>query len=442
MFDALDPRDLVPAEAEQLLTAGYPAAEHLARARAAGETGDLTELAAIERELSILQRSPDWAYDEPDIPEFSAAPGDVDSTARTSAAAARPADGSGEVAPDLGERIRGAWLGRCVGNTMGKPVEGMSQAAIETYLRAAGAWPLTGFVPYLDPLPAGVKALHPSALNACAGRFDAVPRDDDLDWTMLGLHVLETYGRDFTTADLAREWLDRMPFTQTYTAERVAYRNLVAGLVPPETATVRNPYREWIGALIRVDSYGYINPGNPAEAARLAWIDARLSHTANGVYGAQWAAALVAQALVSDRIEDCLAAALDVIPPRSRLAESQRTLLDLARRGAPVAEAFGWIDRHLDYGWVHTLNNAAIIAAALLWGGSDFLRTLDLTITAGRDTDSNAATVGSVFGALHGPSAVPADLVAAGNQTVRSAVRGFDNTRIPDLVRRTAALLL
>jgi ADP-ribosylglycohydrolase len=231
-----------------------------------------------------------------------------------------------------------------------------------------------------------------------------------------------------------------MPFTQTYTAERVAYRNLVGGLKPPNTATNRNPYREWIGALIRMDAYGYVNPGDPTTAARMARTDAVLSHTANGIYGAQWAAALVAQALVADTVADALRTALSVVPPRSRMAESQQKLLDLSEAGATAAEALDWIDHKLDYNWVHTLNNAAIISAGLLWGEGDYVRTLGLVVGAGRDTDSNGATAGSVFGALHGSAAIPAELVAPGNGIVRSAVRGFDRITIDELVTRTEAV--
>lgn len=57
---------------------------------------------------------------------------------------------------------------------------------------------------------------------------------------LLNLLLLQRYGRDFTTADVARLWLDELPAGRTFTAERVAYRNLLTGIEPrtrPTTAT-------------------------------------------------------------------------------------------------------------------------------------------------------------------------------------------------------------
>ena len=428
MHDVLDPRDLVPDEAEQLRLSGYPVGQLEVDARAAAAAGDRDRLADLDGVLARLRRTPTWRYQEPD-----------DDASLTALADAVPRT---DYDPDgLPARVRGAWLGRTVGNTLGKPVEGLTRTQVELYLRAAGQWPQTGYVPLLDPLPDGVPHLHPSAPIATAGRFADVPRDDDIDWTILNLYLLERHGAALTTQDVAAQWLDRVPFTQTYTAERAAYRNLIHGLVPPATATRSNPYREWIGALIRGDAFGYVHPGDPGAAARLALVDARLSHTANGIYGELWAAALVAAALAGDTIDDVVATAALVIPPTSRLAEMLGGVNDLRRRDATSTQALDWVDATLShYPWVHTINNAALIAIGLLWG-STFVEAVGISIAGGRDTDSTAATVGSVYGALHGDSAIPTDLVGTTHVHVRSAVRDFDRITIDELTQRTLRLV-
>lgn len=252
---------------------------------------------------------------------------------------------------------------------LGKPVEGLTRGEIRRYATAAGQWPQTGYLPLLEPLPEGVSHLHPSAATATAGRFVDVPRDDDIDWTILNLHLLEQHDRRLTTGDIIAGWLDRVPFTQTYTAERAAYRNAIQGLRPPETATRRNPYREWIGALIRADAFGFVHPGDPGAAARQALVDARLSHVVNGLYGEMWAAALVAAALATDSAATALRAALPVIPARSRLAEVLGKVLGLAEAGVDHGAALDWVDQSLGhYSWVHTLNNAALISNRIVVG--------------------------------------------------------------------------
>jgi ADP-ribosylglycohydrolase len=425
MHDVLDPGDLVPDEAEQLVSSGYPAHELWEAARETAARRDLDALDRIAEQLRGLRRSPGWDYVEPsDGPQIRGA-------------LPPPPEPVSIAVEVLAGRVHGAWLGRCVANTMGKPIEGLRREEVEIYLRAVGQWPQTGFVPLLENLPAGVSHLHESAPHSAAGRFTQVPRDDDLDWTILGLHMIETYGTELTVDDIAREWLDRLPFTQTFTAERAAYRNLLNGLRPPATATRLNPYREWIGALIRADIWGYVFPGDPREAAFHGLRDAQLSHTANGLYGEMWAAALVAQALVADSAPDALTVAVDQIPRTSRLARSQRQLLAVFREGADLDGVMAWFEATLGhYNWVHTVNNAALIAIGLLWG-EDFTTSVGVAVAGGRDTDSNAATVGSVFGALHGVGSIPASLTSQIDGTVSSAVRGFDGVSITELAERT-----
>ena len=426
MHDVLDPRDLVVDEAEQLASEGYPSAALAESARDAAARGGMAELAAIALQLEQLQRAKDWRYGEPNDEASIFASLDGQFEKRTKASS-------------LQDRVMGAWLGRMVGCTMGKPVEGLPKEEVRSYLDASPGWP--GFLPLLPTLPAGVSRLHESAPYATIGNFDAAPRDDDLDWTMLNLHVLERYGIAATSEDFAREWLDRIPFTQTYTAERAAYRNLVHGVAIPATARVKNPYREWIGALIRADIFGLEHPGVPAQAARQAFVDARLSHTGNGIYGEMWAAALVSSALVVDAPEEALRIALGYVPPTSRLHAVLEDVLELYGKHGTADDALGYADRELGhYNWVHTINNAALISIGLLWGGGSLVDSVALTVRGGADTDSDGATVGSVMGALLGVRGVPHDMVAQFHNRARSAVRGFDRIAIDELADRTIRL--
>lgn len=427
MHDVLDDRDLVPDEAEQLGHSGHEIGALLEEARAAAEAADYPRLSQISEQLAATRRSAAWGFSEPDDDQTLFALADGLPTLTTDR-------------EQLADRLHGAWLGRCVANTMGKPIEGLTRDEVRLYLSAVGQWPQTGFVPWLEDLPDGVSHLHESAPFASAGRFQDVPRDDDLDWTILGLCMLEESGAGLTTAEIARNWLDRLPFTQTFTAERAAYRNLVSGVPAEAAASIRNPYREWIGALIRADIFGYVYPGRPGQAARAALADARLSHVTNGIFGELWAAALVSAALASSDPRAALDIAYAAVPATSRLGASQRAVLDLRDAGASSEDALAWIDDELGhYNWVHTVNNAALITVGLLWG-DDFTTSVALTISGGRDTDSSAATVGSVYGALHGVASIPAELVGTTHVRVRSAVRDFDRVAISELAARTLEL--
>ena len=431
--DALELGELLGDEVIQRQESGYDldgALPVVREALAAGRTGWAPELGYAYDALEETRVRPDWPYAEPS---------GLDQILATLGADVELQPPGGEA---LADRVYAAWLGRCVGCNLGKPVEGdgWDRQKVRRYLELADAYPITDYLPVLDPAPDGL-VLDESWQVTTRGRVNGMARDDDTDYTILGLHLLEEYGFGFTTAQVGGLWLLRMPFEQTYTAERVAYRNLVRGIVPPHTATYRNPYREWIGAQIRADIFGYACPGQPRRAATLAYRDAALSHTGNGIYGEMWAAALIAASFAVSTAREALDIATTVVPPATRLAEVLRLVSTAFDAGLSWDEAIGQVERRFNgYHWIHTVNNAGILAAALLWGEGDFGRTIGLAVEAGADTDSDAATAGSVFGALHGTAALPAHWVGPLHDTIRSAVTGFDNARISDLARRTVAL--
>lgn len=434
VFDARNLRGLLGDELVQREQGGYAVGDSLAadiRAAASDDAADEREVADLYHRLEQTELRADWAFEEPTpLNEIlDAAPG-------------MPRASMGPTAGELEDRILAAWLGRSAGCNLGKPVEGFgwSRAKVREYLELAGAYPLDDYLPVLEPMPEQFT-LNPCWPVATRGRVDAMARDDDTDYTMLGLKLLEKYGREYTSADVGVEWLRGMPYETVYTAERIAYGNLVMGFEPPATASHRNPYREWIGAQIRADIFGYVSPGDPGAAARLAYQDAALSHTANGIYGEMWAAALIAAAFTASTAREAVEESMRVVPFRSRLAAALRTTAENFDNGMSWDAAMESMEQRLDgYHWVHTINNAEVVVAALLWGEGDFGRTIGLAVEAGLDTDCDGATAGSVFGALHGTKSLPAHWIEPLHDTMHSALLGFDGSTISDLARRTVAL--
>ena len=442
----LQPEDLVRHEIRQAAAEGKPVAQISARWMAAGgaleppERGASTPpappplVALAEALLADLEALPARGSDvEPD---------DLDAIRRLWSPLPKlpslPADDT------LFDRLHGAWLGRAAGCLLGKPVEGIPRHGIREILEAGGRWPHHAYFSG-QGLPDDVSARWPwnraSRQTSLAEVINGMPEDDDINYTLVALAVLERCGCEFTTDDVAQSWLADLPVLRTFTAERAAYRNLLDGVAPPVTAIRRNPFREWIGAQIRTDLYGWALAGQPAVAGELAWRDARLSHTRNGLYGAMFAAAMGAGAVVATDVATVIDCGLAVIPPESRLAKAIR-LTDELHRTEPSFESAN--DRlyqaYGDLHWVHVINNAALVALALRFGGGDFAKSICLVVSGGWDTDSNGATVGGITGALAGAHALPAGWIQPLHNRLSSSLRGFDGAKFDDLARRTQTL--
>ncbi|WP_326780057.1 ADP-ribosylglycohydrolase family protein [Streptomyces longwoodensis] len=353
-----------------------------------------------------------------------------------------PAPGGARV-PDPA-RYEAAWLGRAVGCLLGKPVEKLPLDAVRDLARAAGNWPLSGYFTARG-VPADLLLAHPwnrrSAATSLAENIDGMPEDDDLNYPLLNLLLLQRHGRSFTTADVARLWLDELPAGRTFTAERIAYRNLLSGIEPPHTARHRNPFREWIGALIRADVHGWTNPGAPAAAAEQAHRDAVLTHTAGGVYAAMFTAAVVATAATGTHdVHACLRTGLTVVPPRSRLALAVADAVQLAEQHDDFDTVVDALHaRHSPaHHWVHALPNTALVAAALTHADGDFTGSICRAVSGGWDTDSNGATAGSVAALLAGsPAALPDRWTAPLKNRLATSVPGFDGTGFDTLAQLT-----
>ena len=341
-------------------------------------------------------------------------------------------------------RIRGAWEGRISGCLLGKPVEVLSfregRKGVEAYLRQAGALPLRDYVPLVEG-----TLVDELGRQCCRGHISRAEPDDDINYTVMALLVLEDRGGAFCTEDVARAWLRLLPAGATWTAERWAYRTLLDNMAdefvngdPPGfdlALCADNDYNDWIGAQIRADLYGWACPGRPALAADLATRDAMLSHRGEGVHGAAFIAALGAAIPVSKDLADATDIALCCIPRDSEAASAVRFGRELAGSGDAV-------DRlHAEYASlspVHTLNNLALVMWALSSFEDDFSAAVGNAVAAGWDTDCNGATVGGLFGLTGKP--IPESWTRPWNGRVGVSLAGYSEFQLDDLVDRTMAV--
>lgn len=428
---------------------------------AAGD--DEAALEALHAELLGVPLRGDYPFDEPtDLAAIRAR--------------RRPRDRRATPAiPDaeLLDRLHGAWLGRCVGCALGKPVECFMGAhnglasweRQKRYLTAVAPaeWPIRDYIPEHSPAEGETgKVGCPASTREHIAFMES---DDDIRYTVLGQVVVDRYGRDFASSHVAHVWFDRLPYNQVCTAETQAYRNMVDRFdafrgwmgtaeraaeldrtVDWEWITHRlNPYREWIGAQIRVDSYGYACPGNPELAAEMAWRDARISHVKNGVYGAMLCAAMIAEAFVTQDPLAIVEAGLAEIPATSRLYAELRDVIALCNHYGNSFERFedvirGIYERLGHYNAVHTNNNAALCVAAVLLSGGDFAKGIAFAVMGGWDTDCNGATVGSVVGAMTGAKAAPAHWTARLHDTLNSLIPDYHPVAISECARRSLAI--
>ncbi|MGC1480274.1 MAG: ADP-ribosylglycohydrolase family protein [Chthoniobacterales bacterium] len=453
-------RELVREEFKQSLEEGKdPGKVDALRPAYEAASEDEDALAKVHRQLLALPVRDDFPFEEP--------------SGLDSIRALRTNDQrTWELSIDddqLYDKLYGAWLGRCAGCALGKPAEqlmtrlqlahiGNSWELQKKYLVAVSAdeWPIRDYFPAHSPAEPETGPLD-WGKGSFRETIAHMETDDDIRYTVLGQQILTDYGRDFRSCNVANRWLG-LGYTFFCTAETQAYRNYVIrgdGFRNParepdldQTADWefythhQNPYREWIGAQIRVDSYAYAAPGNPQLAAEYAWRDARISHVKNGIYSAMFCSAIIAAAFATSDVHEIIAAGLAEIPATSRLHAELLQTIAICKKYECNFEHFEAVFTELHallghYHYVHSNNNTALCVVALLLSNGDFHQGITLAVMGGWDTDCNGATVGSVVGAITGAKLAPKLWVDRLNDTLRAGLLGYDPIAISECARRS-----
>jgi hypothetical protein len=248
--------------------------------------------------------------------------------------------------------------------------------------------------------------------------FKNFAADDDTNGPVYFIRVLRDYGLDFTAEQEGKTWLNYaaeehgMYWWGGYnrSTEHTAYLNLKAGIPAPLSGAIATngaAVAEQIGGQIFIDSWGWLNPGNPGRAAEMSARAASVAHDGNGLHGARWVAAAIAQAFVASSIEEIVATAMAQIPGDSEYARVANAVIAFHKRKPDDWRAcldmliadFGY-DRYP--GVCHIIPNAGVLVMAVLYGAGDMPRTAEIATMAGWDTDCNAGNAAAIVGTFQG----------------------------------------
>lgn len=171
--------------------------------------------------------------------------------------------------------------------------------------------------------------------------FKNFAADDDANGPVFFLRSLidKDPKSDLSAEDVAQAWLNYaregvgMFWWGGYgiSTEHTAYLNLKNGINAPLSGSIEvngKIIAEQIGGQIFIDTWGLICPGQPERAAHLAQVAASVSHDGEGLEGARFMAACIAEAFVNKDLDSVIAKALSLINPNSIYHEVCQAVID------------------------------------------------------------------------------------------------------------------
>ena len=272
------------------------------------------------------------------------------------------------------DKVYACWMGKNIGGTLGGPWEGRKEVL---------------HLSFYDPLPTEPQP------------------NDDLDFQLVWLKMLQDRGVNPALADFADYWVKHLS-AYPWNEYGICRHNLDRGLRPPISGCFENYFIDEMGAPIRSEIWACVAPADPGLAAALAWQDAVLDHAGGeGVYGEMFWAALESTAFVVSDPLTLIRIGLAMIPVHSAIARSVREAVWCWQNEVDWLEARGRI--LAAFGHQQPCNAAQNHGFTILgWlYGEDFGAALCQAVNCGYDTDCTGATLGAVLGLVGGTQAIP-----------------------------------
>jgi len=301
------------------------------------------------------------------------------------------ADEFRKISPDvLKDKIAGGWAGKMTGVTYGAPTEFRAKAAI-----------------YEDSIrwkPADIKGSL---------------WQDDLYVQLTFLMSMDKYGVD-APAKKFQEMFAKAGY-RLWHANMQARKNYFDSIFAPLSgAPEYNIHADDIDFQIESDYIGFMCPGMPQTAVKIADRIGRIMNYGDGVYGGIFVAALYAEAFFESDIRLIIENALISIPFESDYFKIVKDVLAL-HQYYPDDWRAAWQELENKWGDVDICGagdpfnidaklNGAYIVMGLLYGNGDPMKTLEISTRCGQDSDCNPSNALAVLGVIKGFSGLPQEM--------------------------------
>ncbi|MNQ02440.1 ADP-ribosylglycohydrolase [compost metagenome] len=305
----------------------------------------------------------------------------------------------------LKDKIAGGWAGKMIGVTYGAPTEFKAQGKT-----------------FEDPIkwiPADVKGSV---------------WQDDIYVQLTFMETMDQYGVD-APAEKFQELFAKSGY-MLWHANVQGRKNYFDGIYPPLSGNPEfNLHADDIDFQIESDYIGFICPGMPQSANKIADKIGHIMNYGDGVYGGVFVAALYSEAFLENDINKIVAKALLSLPAKSDYAKIINDVIVLHKH-YPTDWRKAWQELENKWGKVNiceagkTFNidaklNGAYIIMGLLYGDGDVDETMEIATRCGQDSDCNPSNAVAVLGVIKGFSGLP---ISYQNAVKNIGDSLFDNT--------------
>lgn len=297
----------------------------------------------------------------------------------------------------LKDKIMGGWAGQTIGVTFGGPYE----------FRFNGT-----FIGDYQRLIWHNGLLKDNMINN-AGLYD------DLYMDLTFVDVFEKYGLDAPVDSFANAFAHAG--YALWHANQAGRYNILHGIKAPQSGEWKNnPHADCIDYQIESDFAGLMSPAMPNTASAISDKIGHIMNYGDGWYGGVYVGAMYALAFTSDDINFIVNEALKTIPQQSLFYKCINDVIAWHKK-YPDDWKQTWLEVQRKYANdigcpegvfvpfnIDATVNAAYVIIGLLYGGSDYTKTLEITTRCGQDADCNPSSAGGILGTILGYKKIPA----------------------------------